>query len=61
MIIYKCTKHYNYLQTHLYLIPTNLQQSKLLKKYVYRYKVIKNAMLIKAWIKLLLLDQDLMK
>jgi hypothetical protein len=31
MSIYKCTKHLNYLQTHLHLIQTNLQALKLLK------------------------------
>ncbi len=46
------TKHYNYLQTQLHLIQTNLQSSKLLKKHMYRHKVIKNAKLIKARIKL---------
>jgi hypothetical protein len=29
--IYECSKHYNYLQTDLHLIETNLQASKLLK------------------------------
>jgi len=50
-IIYKYTEHYNYLQTHLDLIQTNLQASKLLKTHLYRHKVIKNAEPIKAWIK----------
>jgi hypothetical protein len=89
-IICKCTKHYNNLQTHLYLIQTNLhliqkhlhliqthlhliqthlhliqtnlQTSKLLKIILYRYKIIKNAKLIKAWIKLkLFIDLGLNK
>jgi hypothetical protein len=51
-IIYKCTKYYNYLQTHLQLIQTNLQASKLIKTHIYRCKVIKSSKLIKAWIKL---------
>ncbi len=51
-IIYKYTKHYSYLQTHLNLIQTNFPASKLLKKHVYRHKVIKNAEPIKAWIKI---------
>ncbi len=36
----------------LNLIQTYLQTSKLLKTHMYRQKVIKNANLIKAWIKL---------
>ncbi len=51
-IIYKCTKHYNYLQTHLHLIQATLQASKLLKTHICRHQVIKNAKLIKAWMKL---------
>jgi hypothetical protein len=50
--IYKCTNHYNYLQTHLPLIQTNLQASKLLKTVMYRHKVIKNAKRFKALVKL---------
>jgi hypothetical protein len=62
MIIYKCTKDYNYLQMHLHLIQTNLQASKLLKTHMYRHKVIKNTKLIKARIKLrLFIDLALMK
>jgi len=62
VIIYKCTKHYNYLQTHLHLIQTNLQASKLFKTHMYRHTVIKNAKLIKAWIKSkLFIDVGLMK
>jgi hypothetical protein len=47
-VIYKCTKHYNYLQTYL-------QASKLLNTCTHIYtntKVLKNAKLIKAWVKL---------
>ncbi len=49
-IIYKCTTYYNYLQTHLHLIQTNLQASKKLKTHIYRHKVIENPKLIKACI-----------
>ncbi len=53
---------YNYLQTHLQLMQTNLQASKLLKTQMYRHKVIKNAKLTKAWIELkLFIDLGLMK
>ncbi len=52
MIICKSTKHHNYLQTHLHLIQTNLHAWALLKTHTYWHKVIKNAKLIKAWIKL---------
>ncbi len=51
-IIYKCTIYYNYLLAQLHLIQTNLQASKLLKTHMYRHKVIKNAKVVKAWIKL---------
>ncbi len=47
-ISYKCTEYYNYLQTHLHLVQTYLQASKL---HMYRRKVIKNAKFIKASIK----------
>jgi hypothetical protein len=61
-IIYKCTEHYNYLETHLHVIQTNLQVSKLLKSHTYRHKVIKNAKLVKVWIKLkMFIDLGLMK
>jgi hypothetical protein len=61
-IIYKCTKHYNYLQTHLHLLQPNLRASKLIKTLMYRHKVIKNAKLVKARIKLkLFIDLGLMK
>jgi hypothetical protein len=54
-IIYKFTKHYNYLQTYL-------QALKLLKYICTDTKDIKNAKLIKAWIKLkMLMDLALMK
>ncbi len=46
--MYKC---YNYLQTHLHLMQTNLQASRLLKAHMHRHKVIKNAIVIKLWIK----------
>jgi hypothetical protein len=39
---------FNYLQTHLNLIQTNLQVSKLLKTRTYRLNVIENGKLIKA-------------
>ncbi len=39
-IIYECTKHYNYLETHLHLIQTNLRASKLSKTYLSRHKAI---------------------
>ncbi len=40
---------------------TNLQASKLLKTLMYGHKIIKNAKLIKAWIKLkLFIDPGLM-
>jgi hypothetical protein len=52
MIIYKCTKHYNYLQMYFSFKQTYLQASKFLKTQMYRQEVIKNAKLIKAWIKL---------
>jgi hypothetical protein len=48
MIIYKCTNNYNHLQTHLHVIKTNLQASKLLNTHMYRHTFIKNAKLIKA-------------
>jgi hypothetical protein len=51
-IIYKCTKHHNYLQTHLHLIPIYLQALKLLKTHMHKPKVIRTTSLIKAWIKL---------
>jgi hypothetical protein len=51
-IIYKCTKQYSYIQTHLHLLRTNLQASMLSKTPIYRHKVIKNAKLNKARIKL---------
>ncbi len=41
-ITYICTKQYNYLQTHLHLIQTNLEASKLSKTQMYWHKVIKN-------------------
>ncbi len=47
MIICKCTKHYNYLETHLHLILTYLRASKLLKAHMYRPKVIKMPSLLK--------------
>ncbi len=37
-IIYKCTKHYNYLHAYLHLAQTYLQASKLLKTYIYKHK-----------------------
>jgi hypothetical protein len=37
-IIYKCTKHYNYLHAYLHLAQTYLQTSELLKTYIYRHK-----------------------
>jgi hypothetical protein len=50
------------LATHLHLIQTNLQESKLLKTHMYRHKVIENAKPIKAWIVLqLFIDLGLMK
>ncbi len=62
MIIYKCTKHYNYLQAHLHLIQTYLQASNVIKSHMYRHKVIKNTKLVKAWVKLkLFIDLGLMK
>ncbi len=46
-MIFKCTKHYNHLQTQLHLIQTNLQASKILITHLYRHKMI-----IKTWINL---------
>ncbi len=40
-IISNCTKHYNDLQAHLH---TNIC------KHIYKYKFIKNATLIEAWV-----------
>ncbi len=37
VITYKFTRHYNYLQTHLHLLQTNLQASKLLKAHMYSH------------------------
>ncbi len=45
-------KTLHYLQAQLHLIQTNLQASKLIITHLYRHKVIKNAKLIKTWIKL---------
>ena len=50
------------LQTHLHLIQTNLQSSKLLKAHMYGHKANKNAKLVKSWIKLkVFIDLGLMK
>jgi hypothetical protein len=83
-IIYKWTKHYNYLQTYLLLLHTILQTSKLLKhistvacpinllglyhlnfllqnKCHYLLRQSNNAKLIKAWIKLKLFVEMILK
>ncbi len=52
MILYKCTKHYNYLQAYLRQTQTYLQARKLLKHTCTVTKVIKNAKLIKDWAEL---------
>jgi hypothetical protein len=40
-IIYKCTKQYSYIQTHLHLIQTNLQASMLSKNLFTDTKLLK--------------------
>ncbi len=51
-IVYKCTEHLQLFTNRLTLKKTFLQAAKFLKTRMYRHRVIKNAKLIKAWIKL---------
>ncbi len=59
-IIYKCRKHYNYLQTRY--ITNKFASIKVIKTHMYRHQVIRNAKLFKVWIKFkLFIDLGLTK
>jgi hypothetical protein len=48
-IIFKCTKHYNYLQAYLQQTQTFLQALNLLKTHLNKQKSYKNVQLIIVW------------